>query len=84
MFGHYDGPSQNAVGHFELSLDSLHIQSSPFKGAQWLSGILETKGLQVRASPASLLTVRHINSCLVLVQPRKTCPDITEKLLTGR
>ena len=27
--------------------------------------------------------VRHINPCLVLVQPRKTCPDITEKLLTG-
>ena len=25
---------------------------------------------------------RHINSCLVLVQPRKTCPDRTEKLLT--
>ena len=25
---------------------------------------------------------RHINPCLVLVQPRKTCPDITEKLLT--
>ena len=21
--------------------------------------------------------------CLVLVQPRKTCPDITEKLFTG-
>ena len=26
---------------------------------------------------------RHINPCLVLVQPRKTRPDITEKLLTG-
>ena len=26
---------------------------------------------------------RHINPCLVLVQPRKTHPDITEKLLTG-
>ena len=26
---------------------------------------------------------RHINPCLVLVQPRKTCPDITEKMLTG-
>ena len=26
---------------------------------------------------------RHINPCLVLVQPRKIRPDITEKLLTG-
>ena len=26
---------------------------------------------------------RHIYPCLVLVQPRKTCPHITEKLLTG-
>ena len=25
----------------------------------------------------------HINPCLVLVHPRKTRPDITEKLLTG-
>ena len=28
-------------------------------------------------------TARHINSFLVLVQPRKTCPDMAEKLLTG-
>ena len=27
---------------------------------------------------------RHINSSLVLVQPRKTCPYITERLLMGR
>ena len=26
---------------------------------------------------------RHIYPCIVLVQPRKTCPDIAEKLLTG-
>ena len=26
---------------------------------------------------------RHFILCLVLVQRRKTCPDITEKLLTG-
>ena len=26
---------------------------------------------------------RHSNTCLVLFQPRKVCPDITEKLLTG-
>ena len=26
---------------------------------------------------------RHLSHCLVLVQPRKTHPDMTEKLLTG-
>ena len=26
---------------------------------------------------------RHLILCLVVVQPRKTCPDMTEKLLTG-
>ena len=27
---------------------------------------------------------RHINPSLVLVQPRKTCPYVTERLLMGR
>ena len=37
------------------------------------------------SSPTSLRCpwARHINPCLVLAQPRKTRPDITEKLLTG-
>ena len=26
---------------------------------------------------------RHFILCLVLVQPRKTCPDMTEKMLIG-
>ena len=26
---------------------------------------------------------RHINPSLVLVQPKKTCPDVNERLLTG-
>ena len=37
-------------------------------------------------SPAALGCVLEqdtFNPCLVLVQPRKTCLDITEKLLTG-
>ena len=43
-----------------------------------------------RAAGSSLTSVtawcplaRHINSSLVLVQPRKTHPDVTERLLTG-
>ena len=39
--------------------------------------LIETEGPRVRASPA------YIYPCLVLVQPRKTRPNITEKLLTG-
>ena len=57
-------------------------------GAQWLSGrVLDsTEGPQVRASPASLHCgpwARHIYPSLVLVQPRKTCPCLTERLLMG-
>ena len=55
--------------------------------AQWSSAWLETKGPRVRASPASLHCgpwARHIYPSLVLVQPRKTRPYITERLLIGR
>ena len=49
---------------------------------QWgLSGWVESEGLHVRAVLCPW--ARHINPCLVLVQPKKTCLDITEKLLTG-
>ena len=52
--------------------------------AQWLSAWLETEGLWVWASPASLRCgpwARHIYPSLVLVQPRKTCSCLTERLL---
>ena len=55
--------------------------------AQWLSAWLETEGLRVRVSPASLPCgpwARHVYSSLVLVQPRKTRPCLTERLLMGR
>ena len=45
-----------------------------------------TEGPWVRASPASLRCgpwARHIYPSLVLVQPRKTRPFITERLLMG-
>ena len=47
------------------------------KGAQWLSGRVETEGPRFPASPASLRFgpwARHIYHSLVLVQPRKTVP----------
>ena len=45
------------------------------------------EGPRVRASPASLRCgpwARHIYPSLVLVQPRKTRPCLTERLLMGR
>ena len=46
-----------------------------------------TEGPRVRASPASLRcgpSARDIYPSLVLVQPRKTRPCLTERLLMGR
>ena len=54
---------------------------------EWKSAWLETEGPRVRASPASLRCgpwARHIYPSLVLVQPRKTRPCLTERLLMGR
>ena len=60
------------------------------KGAQWLSGRVHDSGLRgcgfkphLRRSVVSLSKTHYSNPYLVLVQPRKTRPDITEKLLTG-
>ena len=56
-------------------------------GAQWSSAWLETEGTQVWASPVSLRCgswPRHIYPSLVLIQPRKTCHCLTERLLMGR
>ena len=58
-------------------------------GAQWLNGIvidsrLRTAGLSLIGITALCPWARHINPSLVLVQPRKTRPFITERLLNGR
>ena len=68
----------------------LELQGKDGRGsavAQWLSAWLETEGPRVRASLASLYCgpwARHIYPILVLVQPRKTRPCLTERLLMGR
>ena len=52
-----------------------------------LSAWLETEGPRVWASPVSLHCgpwARHIYPSLVLVQPRKTHPCFTKRLLLGR
>ena len=70
-----------------LCICTCHLPIIGSAVAQWLSAWLETEGPRVRASPASLRCgpwVRHIYPSLVLVQPRKTRPCLTERLLMGR
>ena len=49
---------------------------------EWLTGNRGVAGWSITGVPALCPRARHINPCLVLVQPGKTRPDITEKLLT--
>ena len=58
-------------------------------GAQWLSGrVLDSRpkgcGFEPHRSYCVVSLRKNINPSLVLVQPRKTRPFITERLLMGR
>ena len=58
-------------------------------GAQWLSGrVLESRpkgrGFEPHWRHCIMSLSKNINPSLVLVQPRKTRPFITERLLMGR
>ena len=58
------------------------------RGAQWLSGrVLDSRPKGRRFEPHRRRCVvslsKNINPSLELVQPRKTCPFITERLLMG-
>ena len=55
---------------------------------QWLSGrMLDSRprgrGLEPHLRYCFVSMSKNINHSLVLVQPRKTCPFITERLLMG-
>ena len=59
------------------------------KQAQWLSGrVLDSRptgcGFEPHRRHCVVSLSKNINPSLVLVQPRKTCPFITERLLMGR
>ena len=59
------------------------------KGAQWLSGrVLDSRpkgrGFESHRRHCVVSLSKNINPSLVLVQPRKTRPFITERLLMGR
>ena len=60
-----------------------------FMGAQWLSGrVLDFsprgRGLEPHQRHCFVSLSKAVNPSLVLVQPRKTRPFITERLLMGR
>ena len=60
-----------------------------FIGAQWLSGrVLDSRptgrGFEPHRCHCVVSLSKNINPSLVLVQPRKTRPYITERLLMGR
>ena len=62
---------------------------SAYKGAQWLSGrvldsIPKGRGFEPHRRHCVVSLSKNINPSLVLVQPRKTPPFITERLLMGR
>ena len=61
----------------------------PTMGAQWLSGrVLDSRprglGFEPHRRHCVVSLSKNINPSLVLVQPRKTRPFITERLLMGR
>ena len=60
-----------------------------FEGAQWLSGrVLDSRprgrGFEPSWRQFVVSVIKNINPSSVLIQPRKTCPFITERLLVGR
>ena len=62
---------------------------STCQGAQWLSGrVLDSRprgsGFEPHRRHWVVSLSKNINPSLVLVQPRKTRPFITERLLMGR
>ena len=72
----------------ELSVYDVWVQQG-VGGAQWLSGrVLDSRpkghGFEPHRRHCVVSLSKSINPSLVLVQPRKTRPSITERLLMGR
>ena len=65
-----------------LIVESKYLtKGSKMQVALWLSGrVLDSRS---RDAGLSLISNAALRPCLILVQPRKTCSDIIEKLLTG-
>ena len=68
---------------------NLNARTHTMKGAQWLSGrVLDSRpkgrGFEPHRRHCVVSLSKNINPSLVMVQPRRTCPFITERLLIGR
>ena len=66
-----------------------HFNEHVYMGAQWLSGrVLDSRpkgrGFEPHRRHCVVSLSKNINPSLVLVQPRKIRPFITERLLMGR
>ena len=66
---------------FELTLQSYACPEG--QGVECLTRDRRVAGLSITVADPLCPWARHINPCSVPVQPRKTRPDITEKMLTG-
>ena len=62
----------------------LYIQEGSGSVVECLTRDREAAGSSLTGFTVMCPWARHIDASLVLVQPRKTCPYITEKLLMGR
>ena len=75
--------------HFIQQNMMLSMMSNDFsQGAQWLSGrVLDSRmrghGFEPHRCHCVVSLSKNIYPSLVRVQPRKTCPFITERLLMG-
>ena len=80
------GADQTVWMH-RLRLCSLDATKSDFLMTRWerSGSVVECLARDQEAVGSSLtgVTARHIYPSLVLVQPRKTCPCLTERLLMG-
>ena len=88
------------LNHLEIiTYDHLFLYNGPSQvylikpggriGAQWLSGrVLDSsprsRGFEPHGRRCVVSLSKNINSSLILVQPRKTRPFITERSLMGR
>ena len=67
----------------------VSLSKTLYEGAQWLSvRVLDSRprgrGFEPHRHHCVVSLSKNINPSLVLVQPRKTCPFITDRLLMGR
>ena len=77
------------LGNSHITISASRNRKNFLEGAQWLSGrVLDSRpkgrGFEPHRHHCVVSLSKNINPSLVLVQPRKTRPFITERVLMGR